>query len=63
MGAYRLYRLDGDGRIGLAQWIEGTDDEDAVRKAREIDRNALLCEVWRGPRLVAKLEAGDLAGS
>ena len=31
---YRLYRLDGAGRISGADWIEAADDEDARSKAR-----------------------------
>jgi hypothetical protein len=62
MSAYRLYCLDDSGHISVAEWIEAVDDEDAARKAREIDCNALKCEVWQGERLVAKLDAQDLSG-
>jgi hypothetical protein len=30
---YRLYRLDGDGRISAAEWIEAADDDEARLKA------------------------------
>ena len=56
MQQYRLYCLDGAGRIGLAEWIEATDDVHAVRLAREQKPTALKCEVWQGQRLVAALD-------
>lgn len=33
MPNYRLYRLDGAGRISNAEWVEATDDEEARSKA------------------------------
>ena len=32
MQEYRLYCLDGAGRIGLAEWIEAADDAHAVSR-------------------------------
>lgn len=61
MVAYRLYCLDREGHINTADWIEAADDSDAIAKARDLKRNGLKCEVWQGRRLVAKLEAHDLA--
>ena len=55
MADYRLYCLDGDGHIGLADWIQASTDEDAIRKARELRPNAHRCEIWLKTRLVAKL--------
>jgi hypothetical protein len=61
MQQYRLYCLDGVGRIGLAEWIEAGDDADAIRQAQEIKRGALRCEVWLGKRLVATLDGQALS--
>lgn len=57
MSSYRLYCLDGDGRISLADWIDASDDEDAVRQAHVLKLHSLKCEIWQGTRLVAKLDA------
>jgi hypothetical protein len=58
MGDYRLYCLDGAGRISLAEWLQAKDDEHAVAMAREIRPDALKCEIWQGPRLVARIDGG-----
>ncbi len=60
MVAYRLYCLDGDGRISLADWIDAVDDRDAVAQARQMKNGAIQCEIWRNDRLVAKLNGSDL---
>jgi hypothetical protein len=61
MRHYRLYCLDGAGRISLAEWIDAADDEDAIRQAQDMKRGALRCEVWSGKRLVATLDAQALS--
>jgi hypothetical protein len=48
MSNYRLYSLDGMGRIDLAEWIEAAE------------QHALKCEVWDRNRLVAQLDAQSL---
>jgi hypothetical protein len=53
--ADRLYCLDSDGRIGLADWIQATGDDEAISKARQVRPDAHKCEVWQKDRLVAKL--------
>lgn len=55
MASYRLYRLDGAGRISSAEWLEATDDEDATRKARKHSLDG-TCEVWERNRLIARIE-------
>ena len=62
MVAYRLYCLDGAGKITLADDIDASDDAHAVEIARKVHRNARKCEVWQRNRLVATLNAHDLAG-
>lgn len=55
MPAYRLYRVDGAGRIVSAEWLEADDDESAVAQARSC-AGGTRCEVWRRERLVARLD-------
>jgi hypothetical protein len=50
---YRLYRLDGTGRISTAEWIEAVDDEGACSKARE-STSAGGYELWERYRLVER---------
>jgi hypothetical protein len=51
--AYRLYRLDGSGKIDSAEWIEATSDEAAVAHGRDrfVDGGF---EIWLGQRLVRR---------
>ena len=60
MSSYRVYSLDGTGRIGLAEWVDAADDQDAIRQARVLKQHALKCEVWERNRLVARLNAQSL---
>jgi hypothetical protein len=60
MGAYRLYCLDDAGRIGLAEWLEASDDDDAIEQAQHLKNGARICEVWRGECLVATLGTKEL---
>ena len=61
MPNYRLYGLDGEGRIGLADWIEADDDDQAIAEAGKMRPKANRCEVWLNNRLVAKLNGfGEL---
>lgn len=57
MSEYRLYCLNGDGHISMAEWIEAPDDEGAIAKAREMRPDAHKCEIWQLKRLVASLGA------
>lgn len=52
MPAYRLYYLDGTGKVSSAEWIEAADDEDAIEKARALCESR-RCELWQGQRLVS----------
>jgi len=49
--SYRLYRLDGAGRISGAEWIEAADDADARSQARAQASSARF-ELWDRERLV-----------
>ena len=50
--SYRLYRLDGAGKIMGADWIEAEDDEQAVRAARSLADGARY-ELWDRQRLIS----------
>jgi hypothetical protein len=53
--SYRLYCLDGAGRITTAEWLDAADDADATRQARE-RKLGVASEVWDRSRLVARIE-------
>jgi hypothetical protein len=58
--AYRLYRLDGVGKIASADWIEADADEAALREARSrVDGHRV--ELWDGKRLVGPPAADGAA--
>jgi len=59
--SYRLYCLDGNGGIHLADWVEADTDGEAIAQARQIEHGSRKCEVWQRNRLVATLNAQDLA--
>jgi hypothetical protein len=54
---YRVYCLDAAQRMVTADWIEAASDAEAIATA-EANGFGSKCEIWEGPRLVAKLE-GD----
>ena len=56
MADYRIYRLDGAGRIGLADWIQADTDEAAIAETRKLRPDANICEIWQKERLVARLD-------
>lgn len=55
MSAYRLYHLDGAGRVALAEWLEATDDASAREEALKIPFKAIAAELWQGNRRLARL--------
>lgn len=60
MTDYRVYCLDGAGRIGMAEWIKADSDEGAITEARRLRPDAYICEIWERQRLVARLDhAGE----
>ena len=61
MADYRLYCLNGKGGLGLAELVAARSDEEAIRTARLLKYDALKCEIWQDNRLVASLDAYDLA--
>ena len=58
MPSYRLYRVDGTGKITSADWLDATDDGHATRLAREQAPDG-MAEVWERGRLVARLGPGE----
>jgi hypothetical protein len=59
MPDYRLYRLDGDGRITFADWIQAESDQGAITACRELRWGDQRWELWLGDRLVVSLEGPD----
>ena len=60
MQNYRLYRLDGAGKIANAEWIEALEDDDALREAKtRIDSGSF--ELWQRNRLVQRHQADGAA--
>ena len=49
MAEYRLYCLDGAGRITRAEEIEATGDEEAIMIARALKKR-VRCELWQRDR-------------
>lgn len=52
--SYRLYRLDGAGKISTADWIEAVDDEAARREASNRMQSGNY-ELWERNRLVERI--------
>jgi len=48
MADYRLYCLDGAGKIGSGEWIEADNDEEAIAFCRA-KKLHVKCELWDGP--------------
>jgi hypothetical protein len=56
MSEYRLYCLNEQGRFTTSHEISASDDADALKKARAM-KLPVVCELWSGGRIVAKLPA------
>jgi len=54
MGNYRVYRLDGLGRINGVEMLDALDDRFALKGARAI-ADAGGCEVWQLARKVGRV--------
>ena len=52
---YRLYRLDGVGKIVSAEWLSAADDDAAARQARDGEPQSTV-EIWDRHRLVIRIE-------
>ena len=56
MTEYRVYRLDGVSGKTSTEWIEAQTDEEAVSRVKFDMRTTIRCEIWRGNRVVKRLE-------
>lgn len=56
MTIYRLYCMDGAGRIRDAEWFEAANDAAALAAVKTIQPDALCYEVWCGTRLVGVVD-------
>jgi len=54
---YRLYRLDGAGKIASADWIEADTDQEALVSARD-QGGAGRFELWERNRLIGDHSSG-----
>jgi hypothetical protein len=55
VGTYRLYCLDGVGKVVSAEWIEAEDDDTAIEAAKKL-MDGYPCELWQNSRLVGRLD-------
>jgi hypothetical protein len=55
---YRLYRLDGAGRITNAEWIDAAGDDEARSEARARSDSGSF-ELWEKNRLIERFRPGD----
>ena len=55
MGTYRLYGLDGVGKVASAEWIEAEDDEAAIEAAKKM-MDGYKYELWERSRLVIRFD-------
>lgn len=55
MFVYRVYSLDGAGRLGFAEQINAETDGEAMALARDLMPHAVKGELWQDRRLVATL--------
>ena len=54
MGKYRVYRLDGVGKIRGVEWLDALDDRFAIEGARAIAETG-ECEVWQLDRKIGRV--------
>jgi hypothetical protein len=62
MAHYRLYCVDGAGKITRAQFVEAGSDEDAIMIVRSF-KESVKCELWLRDRLIATIPPGKSAKS
>jgi hypothetical protein len=60
--SYRLYRLDGAGKITTAEWIEAEHDDEAGEKARDRCKVGAY-ELWNRDRLVVRMNGTPHRGA
>lgn len=55
MGTYRLYGLDGVGKVVSAEWIDADEDSAAIEAAKNM-MDGLKYELWANSRLVIRFD-------
>ena len=55
MPAYRLYYLDGAGRVDTAEWLEAEDDSAAIHASQLLAKGG-YAELWQGQRFVSRID-------
>ena len=55
MANFRLYRLDGAGKIASAEWLAADDDEHALEMARGLNESTTV-EIWNRNRFVGRVQ-------
>ena len=55
MADFRLYRLDGSGKIATAEWLAADDEGHALQLARDLKAPTTV-EVWNRNRLVGRIQ-------
>ncbi|MFN2472824.1 MAG: hypothetical protein ABR588_02720 [Sphingomicrobium sp.] len=58
MTDYRLYCLDRHGKIQSAEWLAADADEEALDRARALDK-PMVCELWDRDRFVGQVPPSD----
>lgn len=61
MAEYRMHTLDAQGRIDFDEAIIAENDAQALSRFRRLRPTAIKCELGKGNRLVASLNAHDSA--
>jgi hypothetical protein len=54
---FRLYRLDGAGKISSAEWLAADDDGHALELARDLKASTTL-EIWNRNKLIGRVPPG-----
>ena len=60
MTTYRAYRVDRRNRIVNGQWLEASNDAEAVDQAEDLcEEGVPTIELWQATRLVDEIECED----
>jgi hypothetical protein len=54
---YRVYRIDGVGRISGGEWFEAADDQLAAEQAVSLNVDGGAIELWSRDRFIARIES------
>jgi hypothetical protein len=60
MPTYRVYLLDGAGRIAKGEWFEAADTAEAEALARSrCEGGAMMIELWEGGAMISRQYCGE----